>query len=104
MVLASQFRLHDLIRKHVRTKRVFTYLPSGSTGKVIEVYGRRGMPLGISVSRTVSPSFVLLGFGGVYCQGHIGVTEPFFNSTTYSYLFTWNSSDLSQFCHGLYYH
>lgn len=61
------------------------------------------VPYGISVSRVVSPSLVLLGFGGVYYQGHIGVTEPFNYSSPYSYRFTWNSSDLSQFTAGLYY-
>jgi len=57
---------------------------------------------GISVSRTVSPSFVLLGFGGVYYQGHVGLTKPFFYSAAYSYRFTLNSSDLIQYTGGLF--
>jgi hypothetical protein len=42
--LASQFRLCDLLGKHVRTTRSFPLLPEGSTGEVIDICAIRGRP------------------------------------------------------------
>jgi hypothetical protein len=44
MALASEYQLHDLIGKRVRTMRPFEFLPAGSVGEVIEISGRPGGP------------------------------------------------------------
>jgi hypothetical protein len=52
---------------------------------------------GVSVSRVVSPSCLLFGFGEVRYEAHYGLAQPFNFTTPGFYRFSWNYSDLRQY-------
>jgi len=49
MASASNYQLHELLGRRVKTTRSFEFLPAGSTGEVVDISGRSGSAPGLVV-------------------------------------------------------